>query len=203
MSFGNVVDELLDEHSLTDTSTTKEANLTTTSIWCKQIDDLYTCLKDFRCSGLLDERRRVVVDWEQLVPLDGPALVNGLTNDVHDSAKRALANRNLDGSASIDDLVSTNKTLRTVHSNGTDRVFSEVSGNLEDEATTLEILDFESVQNGREVLRLKLYVYDSTNDGFDMTSVGFGLRRVSAGLTNATRNSNDRGKVMEKGTEKF
>jgi hypothetical protein len=32
VSFGNVVDKLLDEHGLADTSTTKQTNLATTSV---------------------------------------------------------------------------------------------------------------------------------------------------------------------------
>ena len=39
MGLCNIVDQLLDKHSLSDTSAPEKANLSSTSIWCKQVDD--------------------------------------------------------------------------------------------------------------------------------------------------------------------
>ena len=46
MGLGDVVDELLDEHSLADTGTTEETNLSTTSVGSKEIDNLDTGLEN-------------------------------------------------------------------------------------------------------------------------------------------------------------
>lgn len=93
--------------------------------------------------------------------------VNGLANDVHDTAESRAANGDLDGGAGVDDLLSTNETLGTVHGNGTDGVLAKVGGNLKDETTTREVLNLQGIENGGEVLSLKLNVYDCTNDGLD------------------------------------
>jgi peptide chain release factor 1 len=46
VSLSDVVDELLDEHSLADTSTAEETNLSTTSVGSEKIDDLDTSLQN-------------------------------------------------------------------------------------------------------------------------------------------------------------
>ena len=175
MSLGDVVDELLDEHSLADTGTTEETNLATTGVGGKKVDDLDTGLQDLSSRRLLHECRRVGVDGGHLDTLDGASLVNGLANNVHDTAEGCGADRDLDGGTRVDDLLATDETLGTVHSNGTDRVLTEVSGDLEDETTTVEVLDLESVENGGKVLSLELHVNNGTDDGL---YVADGARRL-------------------------
>ena len=46
VGLGDVVDELLDEHSLADTSTAEETDLSTTSVGGEEIDDLDTSLQN-------------------------------------------------------------------------------------------------------------------------------------------------------------
>ena len=46
MGLGDVVNELLNEHSLADTSTTEETDLSTTSVGGEEIDDLDTRLEN-------------------------------------------------------------------------------------------------------------------------------------------------------------
>lgn len=53
---------------------------------------------------------------------DGTPLVNGLANDVHDPAQGLWAHWNSDGGSRVQNLLSTNQTLSTVHGNGTHRV---------------------------------------------------------------------------------
>ena len=127
------------------------------------------------------------MNGRELDALDGTTLVNGLTNDVHDTAKRALADRDLDGCASVDDLLATDETLGTVHGNGADRVLTQVGGDLEDEATAVEVLDLERVENGGEVFSLKLYVNDGTDDGLYVASGASRLGRVGASYRAKTR----------------
>jgi len=118
------------------------------------------------------------MDRTELDTLDGTPLVNGLTDDVHDTTQGALSDRNPDGSTSIDNLLSTDETLGTIHSNGSDRVLTKVSSNFEDEATTVEVLDLESVEDGWQVLGLELNIHDGTDDRFDLTDSSGGLRGV-------------------------
>lgn len=120
------------------------------------------------------------MDRRELVTLDGATLVNGFTDDVHDTPEGGLADRNHNGSAGVDDLGPTNETLGTVHSNGSDRVFTQVGGDLKDEATAMEVLDLKGVEDGREVVGVELNVDDGTNNGFHGSDV-LGLSRIAAG----------------------
>ena len=178
MGLRDVVNELLDQHSLADTSTAEETNLSTTCVGGKKIDDLNTRLKDLSSRGLLHERVRVGMNGGQLDTLDRTPLVNGLANDVHNTAEGSSANGDLDGGTRVDHLLTADETLGTVHGNGADRVLTQVGGDLEDETTTVEVDNLECVEDRRKVLRLKLNVNDGTNDGFDVTAGALRLRGI-------------------------
>ena len=180
MRLRDVVDELLNQHRLADTGTSEETDLATTGVRGEKVDDLDTGLQDLSGGRLVDERGRVGVDGEELVALDGTTLVNGLANDVHDAAEGGLADRDLDGGTGVDDLLPTDETLGTVHGNGADRVLTEMGRDLENEAAAGEVLDLEGVQDGREVVRVKLDVDDGTNDGLDGADIALGLSSVVA-----------------------
>ena len=120
------------------------------------------------------------MDRAELDALDGTPLVNGLTDDVHDTAQSTLSDRNPNGSTGVDDLLPTNEPLSTVHSNGSDRVLAKVSGNLEDKTTTMEVLDFKSVEDGWQVLGLELYIYNGTDDRLDVTDSSGSFRSIRA-----------------------
>lgn len=47
MGLGDVVNEFLNQHRLSDTSTSEETNLSTTSVGGKKIDNLDTSLQNF------------------------------------------------------------------------------------------------------------------------------------------------------------
>lgn len=180
MGLGDVVDELLNQHGLADTSTSEETNLSTTGVGGKKIDDLDTGLEHLSGRGLVDESRRVGMDGLAGNTLDRTPLVDGLTNDVHDTTKSVTANGNLDRSTSVDDLLATDETLGTVHSNGTDGVLAQVRRDLEDETTTVEILDLKGVEDRGKVVGVELNVDDGTNDGLHRTNSGLRLGCVRA-----------------------
>jgi peptide chain release factor 1 len=110
VSLGDVVNQFLNQDSLADTGTTEETNLTTTSVGGKKIDDLDTSLENFGSGGLVNEFGSLSVNGEELLGLDGTTLVDGLTNDVDDTAKDFLTDGNGDGSTSVNDLLATDET---------------------------------------------------------------------------------------------
>ena len=148
----------------------------------EEVDDLDTGLQDLGGSGLVDERGRVGVDGEELDAVDGTALINSLANNVHDASESALADRDLDGSTGVDDLLPANETLGTVHGNSTDRVLTEVGSDLEHETAAMEVLDLEGIKNWGKGLCLELHIDDSTNDCLDGADRALGLSRVAADL---------------------
>ena len=106
-------DELLNEHSLADTCTTKETDLATTGVRSEQVDDLDSGLQDLGGGGLFDERGGVSMDGGELDALDGTTLVNGVTSDVDDTAKSASTDGDLDGGTSVVSGDTTAQTLST------------------------------------------------------------------------------------------
>ena len=102
------------------------------------------------------------MDGKVLVSHDGAALVDGLADNVDDSAKGLVADGNLDRGTSVLNGLATHKTLGGVEGNGAHVVATQVLGDLEDE-TVLGTLDFESIHDGRQ-FAFELHVDDGSND---------------------------------------
>eukprot|EP00123_Amoebidium_parasiticum_P007880 comp18430_c0_seq1/m.19678 comp18430_c0_seq1/g.19678 ORF comp18430_c0_seq1/g.19678 comp18430_c0_seq1/m.19678 type:complete len:536 (+) comp18430_c0_seq1:33-1640(+) len=170
VGLGNVVDQLHNKHSLADTGTSEQTNLTTTSVGGKHVHDLDTGDEDLLLGGLLRELRGHVVDGQGHLGLNGAALVDGLTDDVDDAPKGGLTHGDADGRASILDLLAAYETLRTVHGNGAHGVLTQVLGDLEHEALAI-LLQLESRQNGRQ-LAIELHVHDGTDHSHHAAGAG-------------------------------
>jgi hypothetical protein len=113
VSLGDVVDELLNQDGLADTSSSEESDLSTTSVGGEKVDDLDTGLENLSLGRLVDELGRVGVDGTGSDSLDGTALVNGLTDNVDDATERSGTDGDLDGRSSVDDGLTTDETLGT------------------------------------------------------------------------------------------
>jgi peptide chain release factor 1 len=113
VGLGDVVNQLLNEHSLSDTGTSEETNLTTTGVWGKEIDDLDTGNQNLSRGGLLGESWGISVNWGTLGGLDWATLVNWVTSDVHDTTKSLWADWDSDWGTSIGDLATTDETIGT------------------------------------------------------------------------------------------
>jgi hypothetical protein len=177
---GNVVDQLLNEDSLSDTGTSEETNLTTTSVGGEQIDDLNTGNKNLRDDRLVNELRSLAMDGGRLLGVDGTALVDGLTDNVDDTAQALGTDGNSDGGTSVLDGLATDQTLSSVHGNGTDGVLSQVLGDLKNQ-TTVQVLDLEGVQNGGELALVELDIDDGTNDRANLAR-GLGIGSIASYL---------------------
>ena len=122
----NPHDQLLNEHSLSDTGTSEETNLSATSIGGQKVDNLDTSDEDLSGGGLLDELRGIGVDGSHLGGLDGATLVDGVTSDVHDTTKGTVTNGNLDGGTGVGGLGTADETLGTIHGNTSDDVLTQM-----------------------------------------------------------------------------
>lgn len=175
VGLGDVVDQFLNQDGLTDTGTTEQSNLTTSGVRSQQVDDLDTGLQDFGSSGLVNEGRSIGVDGSHLDTFDGSSLIDGLTDDVHDSTEGLGTDGDGDGRTSVDDLLTSDETIGTLHGNASDSVLTQVLGDFENESTTFGgllftfELDVEGVQDGGQVGGVELDVNDGTDDGLDLT----------------------------------
>jgi peptide chain release factor 1 len=186
MSLSNVVNQLHDEDSLTDTGTTEKTDLTTTSIGGKKIDDLNTSDEKLLLSRELAESRALTVNRILLLVIDRTALIDGLTKDVHDTTESTRADRDHDREAGIVTRLATGKVISKIHGNATDGVVTDVHGNLENK-TDIEVLDLKSVENSRNVTLSELDINDGTDNLSDLTGglgIGTSLELSSLSLTN-------------------
>ena len=118
------------------------------------------------------------------IRLNRAAFIDGLTNDVQDTSKRSVTDRDGNGSTRVDDLLATDETLSTVHGNATNGVFTKVLSNLKNEAvTTLHILDLEGVEDSREILSREVNVNNGTDDSTNVTNLAGTRSRLSSETT--------------------
>jgi hypothetical protein len=63
--------------------------------------------------------------------VDGSSLIDGVTDDVHNSAEGFGADGNTDGGAGVDDFLASDETFSGVHGNGSDSGVSQMLGDFE------------------------------------------------------------------------
>ncbi len=107
------------------------------------------------------------MNWTHRLGPDRAGLVDRLTDDIHDAAERAFADRHLDRVASVAHLLAADQSLRRVHRNGADGVLAEVLRDLEDEPGAI-VLRLERVQDRRQMAR-ELHVHHRADHLGDFT----------------------------------
>merc|ERR1711998_34890 len=162
MALRNVVNELHDEHSLTDTSTTEQTNLTTFCIWCHQVNDLDASLEDRGLSRLVGETWRLGMQGEGLLVVQRALLIDRLAEHVDNTTQHFGAHWHSDWATGVDDSLATLESLGCIHGNGPAGVFTDVLRNLKDE-TDVVILDFKGVEDLGKLV-IELHVNDGSDD---------------------------------------
>ncbi len=173
VGLGHVVDQLHDKHGLADAGAAEQADLASLHVGGEQVDDLDASHENLLLDAHLDELGRLGVDGQPLGGVDRAPLVDGIADHVDDPAERLLADGNPDGGAGVDDLLSADETLSTVHGDRAHRVLSQVLGNLQDQPG-LAASDVEGVEDLGQSL-VELDVDDGTDDGENLAIVHLGL----------------------------
>ena len=117
------------------------------------------------------------MDGQILGGVDGSHLVDGLTNDVDDTAESTSANGHLNGSASVNDTLASDETLSGIEGNGAHVVTTQMLGDLQHESA-FDALDLEGVENGGQVT-LELHIDDGTNDLRDLATSETSYKKIS------------------------
>lgn len=107
------------------------------------------------------------MDGSELISIDGTSLVDGLTNNVDNTAEGLGTDGDENWVTSILNGLATDKTFSGVESDGSDVVTAEMLSDLEDESV-LDTLNFESVENWGK-LTFELHVDDGTNNLGDLS----------------------------------
>src|SRR5690606_18549783 len=159
---GDVVDQFLDQNGLAHAGAAEQADLTATSVWSDQVNDLDAGDENFAFRVLLDESRRILVDFATTFSSDRTSFVDRLADDVHDAAERRFTDGNRDCGTGVGHFGATDETFGRVHSNGAHGVFAEVLGNFQYQTLTI-IGGFKRVQDGGQVI-VEHHVNDGAND---------------------------------------
>ena len=126
MTFGDVIDEFHDDDRLAHTGSAECAHLATLGEGANQVDDLDSCLQDLRLGILVDQRRRMAVNREGLIRLNGSAFVAWFAKHIKDATENPLAHRDRDGLAQGTDGHPTLQTFRGGHGDRTNPVLTEM-----------------------------------------------------------------------------
>jgi len=102
------------------------------------------------------------VNWQLFVCINRSFLVNGLSNDIHDSAETSLSNGHLNWKPGVSDFLSSDESLSGIQSNSSDVVSSQVLGDFQDKSM-LSTLNLEGIVNGWK-LTVELDIDDGTNN---------------------------------------
>ena len=126
----DVVDQLHDEHGLSDARSAEQPGLPPPRVGLEQIDHLDTRLEHLRLGGLLQERGGRAVNGPGFCRRDGSELVHGLAEDIHHPPQRAAAHRNLYRTARVFDRHAADHAVRRFHRDGAHAVLPEMLSHL-------------------------------------------------------------------------
>src|SRR5699024_10636837 len=111
VSFGNIVNQLLNKNRFTYSCTAKQAGFTTFSIGTEQVNNLDSCLKHLSRSGQLFKIRRGPVDWILSISFRSLDPVNRFTDYVKYASLNVFSNRHRNRCTGIDDFGLANQTV--------------------------------------------------------------------------------------------
>ena len=126
-----IVDELLNQNGLANTSAAEQTGLATTNVGFEKVYGLDAGLENLGLGGQLVEAGRGMVDRIVILDLGHLLAVHRLTHNVPDATEGLLANGHLHGSARIDHLEAALKTIGGCHSDRADNVAGQLTFNLE------------------------------------------------------------------------
>jgi hypothetical protein len=179
MALCDVVDQFLNKNGLADACAAEQADLTTLCIRREKVDHLDPGDKNFGFGRLVDEQRCFCVDRSAQLGGNRALLVNRLTNDVQNAAKRCRADGNGDLGTGAAHGLTAGQTIGRVHCDGTHGVFAQMLRNFENEAVAV-VVGFECRKDRRQFAGER-NVDDGTNHLTDAAgcSTGSAFRRRS------------------------
>ena len=161
VGLGDVVDELLNEHGLPDARAAEQADLAALGVGGEQIDDLDAGHENLGFGRLLDIRRSWLMDRAPRLHDDRPSFVHRIADHVHDAPEGALADRNRDWRAGVNNFLTAHEALRGVHGDAAHRVLAQMLRDFEHKA--IAIVDrLKRVENGRQIA-VELHVDDGAD----------------------------------------
>ncbi len=142
---GDVVDQLLNEHGLTDTGAAEETDLSALNERSEEVHRLDTGLEDFRSGRLLGKGRGFLMNGALLRTRDRLLTIKSLTEHIEQAAERDLSHRYRDRLTSVGDGQPAREALRILHRDGAHSVETHVLGHFERHGFLVFLLHLKSV----------------------------------------------------------
>ena len=168
MFCGNILDQLLNQDCLTNTSSTEQTDLTTLGIWCQKVDNFDTCLQDLNCRFLLFKARRISVDHPVFFIVKRFSTIYCLSENVEQSSQSTVTYRNFD-SASCSNYFSVSlKSLAGTQHDASNHIISQMLRNFHNTFFTV-VFNFKSIFDIRQISIFKNNIYNRSHDLYDLT----------------------------------
>src|SRR5574344_2812563 len=139
VSLSDVVDELHHVHGLAHTGTTEQAHLTALGEGADQVDHLNAGFQQFLRGGQFVVRRSLAVDRGAQGLIHRTALVDGVTQHVHDTAQGSFTHGHSDGVAGIRDHQAALQTVGRTQRNGTHHAVTELLLHFQSQGRAFEL----------------------------------------------------------------
>ena len=152
VSLGNIVNQLHDKHSLSNTGTTEKTNLTTLHVRLEQVDHLDTGGKHLLVRRELIKLRSRTVDRISAFHVQFFHTINRLSDDIHHTALDLLSGRHQNWVACRDNFQSTLQAVGVVHGYATNCVLTDMLLHLDDQVTSVWAFHLQSFVNLRKHL---------------------------------------------------
>mmetsp|Transcript_71296 Transcript_71296/g.119324 ORF Transcript_71296/g.119324 Transcript_71296/m.119324 type:complete len:393 (-) Transcript_71296:21-1199(-) len=182
MSLGDIVDQLHDNDSLPDTSSSEKPNLTTLAVWQNQVNNLDTSDQHLILTRLLGQGGSDSVNGPGHRVANWTTLINSGTHNVEDTTQGGVTNGHLDLISSVRNRGSETQHVRGAHANAPGGLGVQVLHNLHGQQLSGDFrIDSQGSEHRRNTT-LKLHVNDSTNNLLHISD----LTRSSRGSACAT-----------------
>ena len=169
VGFGDVVDELLNEHRLADAGAAEQADFAALGVRRHQVHNLDAGDENLPFRRLLDIGRGRLMDGAAGLRRDRAGLVDGLADHVHDAPERALADRHFDRGAGVGHFLAAHQTLGNVHGDAAHVAFAQVLGDFQHQPVTV-VHGLQRVENLRQ-FAFEFHVHDRADHLGDVADV--------------------------------
>ncbi len=148
VAFGNVVDELHDEHSLAHTGTTEEADLAAFGVRLKQVDHLDAGIEYLGADGEVIKFGGWLMYRTQIVAVELRESVDSFADHIEEPTFDLIAGRNSYGAFEIVDAGATTETVGAFHCHTPYSVFAYVLLYFEYQHRAVGTIDFQGGVDG-------------------------------------------------------
>ena len=171
MTFGDIVDQLHDEHRLSYAGTTKESGLSTLAIRLKQVDHFDTGIEYFRTRlQILEVGSRSVNGVSISAFVYAMQAIDSTACNVKHTTFDLLADRHSDRTAQLAHFQSAHQAVRIVHCDCADCIFADMLLHFNNALSIIRVSYFQSIVYFRQhfcrrtPFCIKSDVDDGTND---------------------------------------